>query len=78
LYYAAKLIELNSDPWRLGGSQIWPINSDFYRKVAVHRWVLTTPLLLTIIKLLKVGALLSWGRFSFPESPAPISTPIPQ
>jgi hypothetical protein len=31
LYYAAKLIELNSDPWRLGGSQIWPIKRDLYR-----------------------------------------------
>jgi hypothetical protein len=43
----------------------------------VHRWVLTTTLLLTIIKLLKVGALLSWGRFS-PGEPGPdLDSPSP-
>ena len=35
------------------------------------------PLLLTIIKLLKVVTLLSWGRFSSKESPAPILRPHP-
>jgi hypothetical protein len=41
----------------------------------VHRW-LTTTRLLTIIKLFKVGALLSWGRFS-PREPGPDLDPHP-
>ena len=40
----------------------------------MHRWVLTTTLLLTIIKLLKVGALLPIFP---PESPALILDPHP-
>jgi hypothetical protein len=42
----------------------------------VCRWVLTTTLLLTIIKLLKVVSLLSWGRFS-PREPGPDLDPHP-
>jgi hypothetical protein len=42
----------------------------------VQRRPLTTTLLLTIIKLLKVGALLSWGRFS-PREPGPDLDPHP-
>ena len=46
-------------------------------KFAVQRRPLIQPFLLTIIKLLKVVALLSWGRFSYARARPQFSVPHP-